>query len=74
MLHKQPETFSYQIINEGSNRLCVEIKIENKIPLAPFDFPKCTVQSRCLHQVPNLLDGTQSRRRDTTYGLIGAIT
>lgn len=52
MLHKQPETFSYQIINEGSNRLCVEIKILNKIPLAPFDFPKCTVQSRCFTPSP----------------------
>lgn len=74
MLHKQPETFSYQIINEGSNRLCVEIKYEIKYPLHHLTFQSVRSRVGVLHQVPNLLDGTQSKRRDTTYGLIGAIT
>lgn len=73
MLHKQPETFSYQIINEGSNRLCV-LKYKIKYPLHSLTFQSVRSRVGVLHQVPNLLDGTQSRRRDTTYGLIGAIT
>lgn len=63
MLHKQPETFSYQIINE-----------KTKYPLHHLTFQSVRSRVGVLHQVPNLLDGTQSRRRDTTYGLIGAIT
>lgn len=54
---------------------CVlKLKYEIKYPLHHLTFQSVRSRVGGLHQVPTLLDGTQSRRRDTTYGLIGAIT
>lgn len=54
---------------------CVlKLKYKIKYPLLYLTFQSVRSRVCVLHQVPNLLDGTQSKRRDTTYGLIGAIT